>query len=612
MASMCGIAGIVGTKARRDSLAPMLQVQHARGPDHTGCAIAEGRIALGHNRLAIVDLSAAAHQPMRSSNGRFHVVFNGEIYNYRELRAELEGKYAFRTESDTEVLLAAYAVWGERMLQRLNGMFAAAIYDQAEQSLFAFRDRFGVKPLYYTKHEGNLYFASEIKAFAAAGIELVPNESVWAQYLRFGSYGMPHETFWQPVRQLPPGCCFRYGGELSLWRWYDFQARFAEKEPERCVDDIAREYEELLIDSVGLRLRADVEVGLNLSGGLDSSTLLASVGEASCRPCALRAYSFGTGDQRYDEFPWVEELIAATATPLQKVLLGVDEVPQLAREMAAIQDEPYGGIPTLAYYKLFKAARRNGTLALLDGQGMDEQWAGYDYYSSAEPGVVQGIVDRPTREQVLAPEFARLAAKPIYPRPFDSRIKNLQYRDLFFTKLPRALRFNDRLSMAASVELREPFLDYRLVELAFAQPDDFKVRRGQRKWVLRRLAEKHLGHRMATAPKRPLQTPQREWLGDQLAEFVGEQLERIAGSPFRKWFNLDKLNHEWQAYKKGRQENAFFVWQWVSLGLLAELGERTPRPSSKMHTIHPAHKDVPGSRKTIDRDRRSAFAYRSG
>ena len=565
---MCGIAGIVGSAANQRRIDAMLQVQHHRGPDFRSSQVVPGKVALGHNRLAIIDLSPEANQPMCDVSGRYTIIYNGEIYNYKELRKELKTHYGFRTQSDTEVLLAAYATWGEAMLERLNGMFAFVIYDHQSGELFGARDRFGVKPLYYTQSEGSFFFASEIKTFEAGGVMLSPDEKVWSEYLVFGSYGQPHETFWQNIRQLPAGHSFRYrDGILDISQWYDFIERVKAIEAAE-LSEVMKHYESLLAESVDLRFRADVTVGFNLSGGLDSSTLLAMVNRTHPDDERIRAYTFYTGDSHYDETPWVEKMLESTAYPLKKVLLRSQDVPSLAQELAEVQYEPYGGIPTLAYFNLFKQARKDKTLVLLDGQGMDEQWAGYDYYTSGSGILVQGVKSSPTRSDVLESSFAELAEKNDYPQPFDSPLQNLQYRDLFYTKIPRALRFNDRASMAASVELREPFLDYQLVELAFAQPQEYKIRDGQRKWMLRQIAQKYLHQEITTAPKRPLQTPQREWLGDELAAFVEEQIDTIAHSPMCGWFDMDKIWQEWQRYREGERDNAFFVWQWVSVSMM--------------------------------------------
>ena len=562
---MCGIAGIIG---KEQSMEPVLRVLQHRGPDASGIW-KEDAIQLGHTRLSIIDLSDDANQPFVSDDERYILVFNGEIYNYKELRSELEKHFVFRTQSDTEVLLNAYRHWGKDMLERLNGMFAFAIWDKQREKLFAARDRFGVKPFYYAIYDGALYFASEIKALWAAGIPQKPDEKVWSAYFQYGSYGMPDETFWEGIKQIPGGHYMEFSpgsGAMEIGLWYDFVKRvnnFATLP----YDEVKKIYEELITESIRLRFRADVPVGFNLSGGLDSSTLLAYV-NLLYGGGNIEAYTFYTGDDRYDELPWVEQMVALTGNPLHKVKLSPELAPGLIEEMAYYQDEPYGGLPTVAYGNLFREARNNGTYVLLDGQGMDEQWAGYDYYSKQDAGVIQGVNKSPLRPGVLKPEFKTLAEKPVYPQPFDDRLKNLQYRDLFFTKIPRALRFNDRASMKSSVELREPFLDYRLVEWAFVQPQEYKIRNGIRKYLLRDLVRKHLGEALSFAPKRPLQTPQREWLGDELRRFTEGKIEKLLDSPVKNWFNKDAVLREWKQYREGDRDSSFHIWQWMNTAML--------------------------------------------
>lgn len=565
---MCGITGIVGSEATETKLAAMLHAQKHRGPDATGEFLQPETVALGHNRLSIIDLSDCANQPFTDHSGRYVMVFNGEIYNYLELREELRGQYDFTTQSDTEVLLAAWTIFGAAMLHKLNGMFALAIWDKETQSLFAARDRFGVKPFNYTIKDGNLYFSSEIKAIHAAGIPALPDEKVWASYLVYGDYGQPDETFWKDIKQLPGGFWLEWHqGNLTMGQWYDFVAEVQKQPQHLSYEEAKSHYITLLKDSIALRFRADVPVGFNISGGLDSSVLLAMVNDFAHGHSHINAYTFCTGNPDYDELPWVEMMIAHTENPLQKVLLQPDEIPALAENISFHEDEPFGGVPTLAYAKLFRRARLDGVKVLLDGQGMDEQWAGYDYYTKSDDATIQGVAGSPYKPEVLSEAFFRLAEKPVYPKPFSDDMRNKQYRDLFYTKIPRALRFNDRVSMAYGTELREPFLDYRLVEFAFSRPADFKIRDGVRKWLLRDVASEYLSDALVFAPKRPLQTPQREWLANDLKPFVDICLGKITQSPAGSWFDRDRLQQAWQQYQDGDQASSFHVWQWVSVAL---------------------------------------------
>lgn len=566
---MCGIAGILGKDAKSNVIDDMLMVQHHRGPDFTGKWLEEG-VALGHNRLSIIDLSNNANQPFFDETKRYAIVFNGEIYNYIELRKKLESSYSFRTTSDTEVLLAAFIFWGKDCLKYLNGMFSFAIYDSKSKSLFAARDRFGVKPFFYHKSNDSFYFSSEIKAIHAAGIKKKPHEEIWASYFVYGSYGMPDETFWEEIYQLPGGHYLELKNKtISITKWYVFEEeikKFDEKMPFNVVKE---NYASLLKNSIELRFRADVSVGFNISGGLDSSTLLAFVNQMEGKE-NINAYTFYCGHKDYDELFWVKEMINATQNPLNKVLLTVDHFTKEIDFLTHIQDEPCGGIPTIAYSKIFKEARKNEVIVLLDGQGMDEQWAGYDYYLKKNDQLIQGMKGSPFKKNVLSKEFLSKAKKPTYPTPFEDELLNKQYRDLFYTKIPRALRFNDRVSMAYSTELREPFLDHRLVEYAFVQPYEYKINNGIQKYLLRELVSEYLDDSITNSPKRPLQTPQREWLGNELKDYVETKIENLKDSDFSSWFDFDEMSYEWQKYKDGDNDSSFHIWQWVSASNLIQ------------------------------------------
>lgn len=574
---MCGIAGFIAdqlTSSDAQTMESMLIAQKHRGPDSEAYQVLDDQVILGHNRLSIIDLSESANQPFFSTDNRFCLVFNGEVYNYLELKKELQDSYSFSTGSDTEVLLAAYIVWGEAMLNRLIGMFAFAIYDSQSKELFLVRDRFGVKPLYYAYTKaGALVFASEIKSLHAAGIRRVRNELVWSGYLVKGLYQYEDQTFWQDIRQLRAGHCIRLKmahlhEPLQQSEWYDFvgNIRALQKDPEvtgRSEEEHLTHYRSLLQSSIGLRFRSDVPVGFNLSGGLDSSVLLSLVDELK-PDTPIEGFTFYCDDLRYDELPWVVGLVSEKNKPLNKVLLKAEEVEELSATISHFQDEPFGGIPTLAYSKLFERARQKGIIVLLDGQGMDEAWAGYDYYHLKSDSVVQGVVNSPLKPEVLKDEFLNKASEVRYPTPFEDELLNKQYRDLFFTKIPRALRFNDRISMMHSTELREPFLDHMLVEYAFALPPEMKIRNGSTKWALRRIAEGYIKNNLVLAPKRPLQTPQREWLTGQLLDWVEAHIEKLGSHP---WFDAEMLRSTWEDFMKSDKQNTFFLWQWVSVQL---------------------------------------------
>ena len=315
---MCGIAGIISENPVLEDLNRMLHEQSHRGPDNTGFYLDQGFSALGHNRLSIIDLSPEANQPFADNSNRYFLTFNGEIYNYKELKTELKSRYSFKTSSDTEILLASYIIWGKNCLNKLKGMFAFAIWDKKNKGLFAARDRFGVKPLYYHHSNSNLFFSSEIKAIKAVRPKNPPNKKVWANYFSYGSYGMPWETFYEDILQLPAGHYLEFSDEkLKINKWYNFEEKIAEQKNVSSFEDTREYYFELLKKSISLRFRADVPIGFNISGGIDSSLLLSLVNLFEDKG-NINAYTFYTGDSNYDELPWVEVMIEQTRNPLKK------------------------------------------------------------------------------------------------------------------------------------------------------------------------------------------------------------------------------------------------------------------------------------------------------
>lgn len=551
----------------------MVGVQHHRGPDDT-CVWSspDGLAGLGQNRLSIIDLSSAGRQPMPDASGRYWITFNGEVYNYLELRQEL-ADYPYQSHTDTEVVLAAFIRWGVACLEKFIGMFAFLIWDAQTKTLFAARDRFGVKPLYMHRYaDGMLVLASEIKALFAAGVPAEPDSTAWATYLAQGLYDHTSRSFWKGIEPLPAGHFLTWhAGQVNMTRWYDLADR-TQTLDERPLAEVEEEYTALMENSVRLRFRSDVPVGINLSGGLDSSALLGVVRAVQGPDSTVKAFTFITGDPAYDELPWVKSMLRRTQHPSVECLLRISDVPDLALSVQKAQDEPYSGMPTLAYARLFEIARQQGVIVLLDGNGMDEQWAGYDYYATTlaggTAGTVQGTKESPYRIDCLIPEFAGKAENFTIRQPYEDKLRNLQYRDAAYTKIPRALRFNDRISMRSSCELREPFLDHRLFELALRQPVDRKIQQGVQKWLLRRITSRIAPTGVVEAPKRPLQTPQREWLRGPLKDWAEGHIETAISRLNGTWLDGKTVRETWGRFIRGESDNSFYVWQWISLSLM--------------------------------------------
>ncbi len=558
----------------------MIQRQSHRGPDASGQFISPSGLAgLGHNRLSILDLSDAGRQPMSDASGRYWIAFNGEIYNYIELRAELETDYEFHSRTDTEVLLAAYKKWGPACLDKLIGMFAFLIWDEEKRHLFAARDRFGVKPLYLHETPGRgLWLASEIKTLHAAGVPAELEPSTWATYFASGMYDGDGKTFWQGIRQLAPGACLTWSPERGLRErvWYDVAAATMEQGMDTRSDkQVGEELLGLLEESVKLRFRSDVPVGICLSGGLDSSLLLGLVRRIQGPESTVKTFTFHCGDPGYDETPWVEQMLVGSRHPACFCRLNVEEVPALAAQVQRHQDEPFGGFPTLGMAKVHERARAEGVTVLLDGNGMDEGWAGYEYYARARSidpsvGPVQGSKSVSKNPACLTVEFAALARSFSAPKLFGDAVRDLQYRDIRYAKIPRAMRFADRVSMMFSRELREPFLDHRILELGLRQPLERKIRNGQGKWLPRQVAAQLLPEGVREAPKRPVQTPQREWLRGPLKDWVEGQLQTVLTQFGGSWLDASAVRNAWQRYQAEGADNSFFLWQWINLGLVLQ------------------------------------------
>lgn len=561
----------------RSQLEAMVAAQRHRGPDAEGVFVSPSGLAgLGHNRLSIIDLSEAGRQPMSDASGRYWIVFNGEVYNYLELRAELEGSYRFRTRTDTEVLLAAYLKWGRSCLDKLIGMFAFLVWDDREERLFGARDRFGVKPLHCCpRPEGGLWVASEIKALHEAGVPRHPNQRTWAAYLVYGMHDHSEATFWEGVERILPGGCFTWSpaGGFHQEPWYDPADRLLETGPDaRSETAVAEELLALLEDSVKLRFRSDVPVGVCLSGGLDSSLLLGLIQRVQGPDSALKSFTFFCGDPAYDEVPWVEQLLARTRHAALFCRLRAEEVPSLATRVQRCQEEPFGGLPTLGMAKVHQRALQEGIVVLLDGNGLDEAWAGYEYYRhagavEASRAPVQGSKSPATRPECLRPEFAALASRLAVSKALTDPLLALQYRDIRFAKLPRALRFAERVSMMCSRELRSPFLDHRVMELGLRQPSAHKLRLDQGKYLPRQVAANLLPHQIRQAPKRPVQTPQREWLRGPLRPWAAACIETALAGPGSQWLRPEAVRSEWARYCSEPAENSFYIWQWISMGL---------------------------------------------
>ena len=487
-------------------------------------------VVLAARRLAILDLSPGGHQPLSSPDGRDWIVHNGEIYNYVELRDELLARgHRFAGTSDTEVALAAYREWDTGCFERFNGMWAQAVWDGTRGRLVLARDRFGVKPLYVVEAGDGIAFASEIKALLEAGLaETRPNQPVLGRFLDTGRIdAVAGQTCFADVRQVEAGTFVEYdlGGALRPTRYYSPHA--GEPLP-GVVDERVRE---LLDDAVRLRLRSDVPVGSCLSGGLDSSAIGAFAQRRLARSGAqLESFTFAAGDPRHDERIYAQAVADATGAKPQ-FTTEPDDLPAAVEAVSREQDEPFGSASVVAQRQVMALAREHGTKVLLDGQGGDEVLAGYKYYVAARLADELGgghpvrwwrHLAAARRNALLPTRWLLRATAGELRRRGRERLRDRQVEDVR-DHLPALLHYEDRNSMAFSIETRLPFLDYRFVELGLALPGEAKIDDGWTKLTLRRALEHDLPALVVwRRDKIQFSVPQDAWLTGPLHELTSD------------------------------------------------------------------------------------------
>lgn len=554
---MCGISGILSFdgKYNRGDILKMNKVLSHRGPDDEGTYFDEF-IGLGHRRLSIIDLSKAGHQPMSDESGRYWIVFNGEVYNYLEIREELikEG-HEFHSNSDTEVILKSYIEWGVKCLQKFNGMWAFAIWDKEKKELFCARDRFGVKPFYYYHEDSYFVIASEIKAILEAeGVPREPNYERILQYL--GNYPLLENksTFFKNIFQLPAShYALLKKGEMKIERYWDIEKKSIEGV------DAKERFLELFKDSISLRLRSDVPVGTCLSGGLDSSSIVCVLNKM-IDPTKQKTFSSCFEDKRFDEREYIEEVVKATSVTPFYTFPDIDHIYPQIEKIVWHQDEPFDSTSIFAQWSVMELAKKNGVIVLLDGQGSDEALAGYipykwylllDSFSNKNPFYLlknslglfkslKGYKDytnlsyykilkrlvaskfiskekvKSSRSFYLKKEFIdnyKDNLKLNYANKFNSKLENKLYHDVYYSSLPRLLQYEDRDSMAFSLESRVPFLDFRFVELIFSLPVSNKIKNGWTKYILRKAMKDILPEKIrCRKDKMGFVTPQDMWL----------------------------------------------------------------------------------------------------
>jgi asparagine synthase (glutamine-hydrolysing) len=627
---MCGILGWLSPRPiDPGAIDRAIERMSHRGPDDRGSwrtATKDGQeLAFGHLRLAILDLSPRGHQPMTDVTGRLTITYNGEIFNFREVRERLKAKgHAFTSESDTEVMLAAWREWGPEAARHFNGMFAFALWDDAKQELHLVRDRLGVKPLYWTRGPFGLAFASEVKAlFAFAGVPRRLNEARLAHYLNFLWVPGP-ETLFEGIHKLEPGHRLVWAnGRVDIHQWWDVPPR---EDDSRSEERWVEELRALLDDAVAQRLVSDVPVGAFLSGGVDSSAILAAMRRHTQGDLIAYAVGFRGQDQRYefapDDIQYARMVAEQTPGLDYHEIIVEPKVGELLPKMVWHLDEPVADAAAISTYLICKAAKERATV-MLSGVGAEEVFGGYrrhhavglaeDYLkwpsflrkgvkglSDALPGSAPGpglalrrnlqkftasaelpyekryfgycgyytsgelraVVDRRlATEDVLVEHERRLAEAGDR-----AALNRLLYVDLK-TFLPCLnLTYSDKASMAASVEVRVPILDYRVVELAATMPPDLKVRGAKQKWVFKQAVAPWVPEKVLKRPKTGFGGPTRSWVKNDLRGMVDDLLSEEQVRT-RGLLNPKEVRRLVDEDRSGRRDHAYRIWTFMNLEL---------------------------------------------
>jgi asparagine synthase (glutamine-hydrolysing) len=617
---MCGICGIIG-HTDESRIENMTKILAHRGPDDWGVFISKkNQAALGHTRLKIIDLSDRGHQPMKDPECQICLTFNGEIYNYKQLKNDLANKgYRFRSESDTEVILNAYKEWGKDSLKKLTGMFAFAIWEDKKNFLFAARDRLGIKPLYYF-HSGNLFiFASEIKSILESGY--VKKEIDYVALQTPSMYQISPLTGFKNIFKLLPGHFLTFqDGKLEIVPYW----QISPSEEKRNESDAIAELDLLLNFSVKMQMISDVPVGALLSGGLDSSLIVALMQKYTKEKISTFTIRYSDEDQKFEKMP-DDSKYAKTVARLFNCRHHEFEIKpditNLLPKMIWHLDEPLADPASVNTYLIAKSARDNGIVVLLNGMGGDEIFGGYrnqfacllaDYYQIYTPDFIDHIIKklvglfpaatakRGIRTVRWAKRFLSFVSFPpeqryfvsfmMHPDEFaslfqnnpiglsgywnthcvKSQLPNFERKDIsYLTKIclsdtqfylpDHNLTYSDKCAMAAGVESRPPLTDHKLVEYMFSTLPELRINGTTQKYLLKKVARKYLPKEIVNRPKAPFGSPLRSWIRGPLAEMIDDYLSPQT-LKHRAIYNHQYVRGKIEKDRQGLEDNALLIW----------------------------------------------------
>jgi asparagine synthase (glutamine-hydrolysing) len=612
---MCGIVGKIHFDPERtiarEQIERMTESLYHRGPDDSGIWI-DGNVALGHRRLSIIDLSPSGRNPMGNEDGTIWIVYNGEVYNFRELRPELEARgHTFRSHTDTEVVLHAYEEYGAACVKRLRGMFAFAVWDSRKRQLLLARDRLGVKPLFYSIDSSQFLFGSEIKSILASGeVDTAPDAASIHQFLLWQCIASPRTGFEQ-IKKLPPACILTWqeGGEVRVERYWNLHYG---PPKEARLPALTRQVRDIVQESTEMRLVADVPIGLFLSGGIDSACVLAAARKAL--PGKIKTFSVKFGHKDFDESPYARLLAKHFDTDHHELEVTPEAI-QLLPQIAALFDEPFADSSAIPTYFLSRYTSQHVKVAL-SGDGGDEAFGGYQRYlalkglvfASRVPGSgllkllrpllprrpvgrskqrylreLLGILNRPPREQYRAIFLGMMGEerwKSFYNDGFLQSVNGADSGTFLFgwdvasasDELSRAMASDtlsyipedlnvkvDICSMACSLEVRSPFLDHRLVESCAQIPSSLKIRHATQKYILKRAFSRELPTEILNRGKAGFAVPISEWFRNELRDYARDIL-LTPNNRVGEVFQMEKIRMMLDEHASGKRNWHTQLW----------------------------------------------------
>jgi len=616
---MCGIAGILNKNSKVDKkiLIKILKTMPWRGPDDEGIWL-EKKIGLTHKRLSIFDLSKFGKQPMFSSDKRFVISFNGEIYNWPEIRSNLQFN-KWKSKTDTETILESYREKGLRFLEDLNGMFSFSIWDRKKKELLLVRDRIGIKPLFYAKENNSFLFGSEIKAILGAGLKKEINYKTIHEFLCSGLIDHGEKTFFKGVKNLLPGHYMIVKSDLSFKiKSYWNLLNITKKDWNLTFDESREEYKFLLKNAVSLQTRSDVEVGISLSSGVDSQILALLSQQNLYNKKNLQSFTYRF-DKNDVDYYGAKKLSSHLKIKNNLIELKHLEVPNLMNTVIKSNESPVTSIVVLGMHKMYQKVKERGIKVILDGSGGDECGAAYDSYYVLylldslntsnksldinkkllarhelknffkfkkehqkekilflnnslkrfyNPGTATHDGIKFTNEENLNSEFVNSYKNVNLKYEYKSLVKSAQYNDLKYVLLPRVLRYLDRSSMASSIESRVPFLDHKLVELSFGIQTKYHISVYQNEFqnrILHKLSLDLKKFKDIRQHKKTIVDPQREWLQNQLRDWTYDILNstRTKNSGI---FNQKKILEDYENYRKEKNpKTSFHIFQYLNI-----------------------------------------------